>query len=157
MTIRFAKGEDKPDVLTCRRDDGSCTWSPLNVAAGHDLGHYVIETVLGFRSAFFGLLAQGWAIQDFGQADPETGRKPIVPPEAMQAEVLAGLLDLERRSGQPPAYPVFVEMLASACAGLRLTAPALDVAQLEAIRSLHASLLRRWADLPAGSSLELDF
>ncbi len=157
MTIRFTKGQNKPDTLTCRRGDGSCTWTLLNLAAGHDLGHYAIETTLGFRSAFFGLLAQGWAIQDFGRPDPQSRRKPVVPLEAMQAEVLAGLLDMERRSCRPPEYGVFVEMLASACAGLGQTSPALDAARLEAIRARHAALLRQWSDLAEGMSLELDF
>ncbi len=157
MTIRFTKGGDKPDTLTCRRGDGSCTWTALNLAAGHDLGHYAIETTLGFRDAFFGLIAQGWAIQDFGRPDPETGRKPAVPPEAMQAEVLAGLLDLERRSDHPPTFPAFEEMLTSACAGLGLPAPALGAAELMAIRARHTALLRRWADLTEGTALELDF
>ncbi len=157
MTIQFTKGRNKPDTLMCRRNDGSCTWTALNLAAGHDLGHYAIETTLGFRDAFFGLLAQGWAIQDFERPDPQSGKKPSVPPEAMQAEVLAMLLDMERRSGHPPAHGAFVEMLASACVGLGVPVPALDAAQLEAIRTRHAALLRQWAELPEGTSLELEF
>jgi hypothetical protein len=157
MTIRFTKGRNKPDTLTCRRDDGSCTWAALNLPAGHDLGHYAIETTLGFRDAFFGLLASGWDIQDFGRVDPKTGRKPAIPPEAIQAEALAGLLDMERRSAHPPAYDIFLEMLVSACAGLGLPAPALDAAQLEAIRGRHAALLRQWTEAAEGTSLELDF
>ena len=157
MTIRFTKGKDKPDTLTCRRDDGSCTWTPLNLAAGHDLGHYAVETTLGFRSAFFGLLAQGWNIQDFGRPDPQSGRKPVLPPEAMQAEVLAGLLDMERRSCRPPAHALFLGMLASACAGLGLPAPALGTAQLDAIRACRLGLVRRWAEVGEGTFLELDF
>ena len=35
----------------------------------HDLIHYVVETTLGYREAFFGLLAAGWDIQDFGAID----------------------------------------------------------------------------------------
>ncbi len=157
MTIRFTKGQNEPDTLTCRRDDGSCTWTALNLAAGHDLGHYAIEMVLGFRHAFFGLLAQGWDIQDFGRPDSKTGKKPAIPPEAIQAEALAGLLDMERRSDHPPTHTAFVEMLASACAGLGLPAPALDTAQLDAVRARHAALLRQWTEIAEGTSLELDF
>jgi hypothetical protein len=157
MTIQFTKGRNKPDTLTCRRNDGSCTWTALNLAAGHDLGHYAIETTLGLRHAFFGLLAQGWAIQDFERPDPTTGRKPVIPPEALQAEVLAGLLDLERRSRRPPTHGAFLEMLTSACAGFGLPVPALSAAQLDRIRSCHAALLRQWAELPEGTSLELEF
>ncbi len=157
MTIRFTKGRNKPDTLTCRRDDGSCTWTALNLPPAHDLGHYALETTLGFRHAFFGLLAQGWDIQDFGRPDPKTGRKPTIPPEVIQAEALVGLLDMERRSGHPPTHGIFMEMLASVGAGLGVPAPALDAAQLEAIRARHAALLRRWAETAEGTSLELDF
>ncbi len=162
MTIQFTKGRNKPDTLTCRRNDGSCTWTALNLAAGHDLGHYAIETTLGLRHAFFGLLAQGWDIEDFGRPDPRTGKKPAVkkpavPPEALQAEVLAGLLDMERRQSHPPDHAAFEEMLTSACAGFGLPVPALSAAQLDRIRSCHAALLRQWAELPEGTSLELEF
>ena len=157
MTIRFTKGQNKPDTLTCQRSDGSCTWTALNLPPAHDLGHYALETTLGFNHAFFGLLAQGWDIQDFGRPDPKTGRKPAIPPEAIQAEVLAGLLDIENRSAQPPAHAAFLEMLASACAGLGVPVPLLDAAQLEAIRARHAALLRQWAEAAEGTSLELDF
>jgi len=157
MTIRFTKGRNKPDTLTCRRDDGSCTWTALNLPPAHDLGHYALETTLGFRQGFFGLLASGWDIQDFGRVDPKTGRKPTIPPEAIQAEALAGLLDMERRSAHPPACDIFLEMLASACAGLGLPAPALSAAQLNAIRARHAALLRQWTEAAEGTSLELDF
>lgn len=157
MTIRFTRGQNKPDTLTCRRDDGSCTWAALNQPAAHDLGHYALETTLGFRQGFFGLLAQGWDIQGFGRPDPQTGRKPILPPEALQSEVLVGLLDMERRSGHPPAHGAFVEMLTIACAGLGLIVPTLDAAHLDAIRARRAALVRQWAETAEGMSLELDF
>ncbi len=157
MTIRLTQGKNKPDTLTCLRDDGSCTWTVLNLTPAHDLGHYAIETTLGFRDAFFGLLAQGWAIQDFGQPDPMTGDKPANPTEAIQAEALAGLLDMERRSHLPPDYAEFHAMLVSACAGLNVPLPALSQGQLEAIRSRHLELLHQWAELPEGETLELPF
>lgn len=157
MTIRLTKGKNKPDTLTCLRDDGSCTWTALNLAPAHDLGHYAIETTLGLRDAFFGLPAQGWAIQDFGQPDPLTGEKPAIPTEAMQAEALAGLLDMERRSHLPPDYAEFHEMLVSVCAGLEVPVPTLTTAQLDAIRSRHTELLHQWADLSKGETLELPF
>ncbi len=157
MTIRLTKGKNKPDTLTCRRDDGSCTWTALNLPPAHDLGHYAIETTLRFWEAFFGLLAQGWAIQDFGQPDSRIGGKPTIPIEAIQVEALAGLLDMERRSRLPPDYPVFYQMLVCTCAGLNVPVPALNQGQLEAIRSRHTALLHQWAALSEGKTLELPF
>ena len=156
MLIRFIKGKNKPDTLACLRADGSRTWSALNVTA-HDFGHYAVETTLGWRGAFFGLLAQGWDIADFGKPDPATNRKPAVPTQAMQAEIMAGLLDLERRSADPPAYALLLELLASACGGLGVPVPSVTPDQLAAIRVCHADLLRRWTLVPGGASLELSF
>lgn len=157
MTIRLTKGKNKPDTLTCLRDDGSCTWTALNLPPAHDLGHYAIETMLGFRHAFFGLLAQGWAIQDFGQPNPLTGEKPTIPIEAIQTEALAGLLDMERRSHLPPDYAEFQELLACACAGLNVPVPELAPDHLDAIRSRQTVLLHRWTALDDGETLELPF
>ena len=156
MLIRFTKGRGKPDTLACRRDDGSCTWSPLNFTT-HDFGHYAIETTQGWRDAFFGLLAQGWDIADFGLPDARTGRKPPVPTQAMQAEALAGLMDVERRSASPPDYPMFMEMLSSACVGMSIPVPALGPALLAAIRRRHSDLLYQWGQVPEGEALELSF
>ncbi len=156
MLIRFTKGKQKPDTLTCVRDDGSRTWTALNFTT-HDFGHYAIDATLGWQDAFFGLLAQGWDIADFIRPDPVTGKKPAAPPVALQAEALAGLLDVERRNGSPPPYAAFMELLASVCAGLALQTPELTAHQLAAIRACHADLLSRWVRLPEGKSLELTF
>ena len=156
MLIRFTKGRGKPDMLACVRDDGSSTWAVLNFTP-HDFGHYALETTLGWQDAFFGLLAQGWDITDFGRADTQTGNKPVVPAQAMQAEALAGLLDMERRSGCSPPHATFLEMLTSVCAGLGVPAPDLTPEQLALIRSRHADLLCRWPRVPPGAALEMTF
>lgn len=76
MLIRFTKAKraDKPDVLTCVRDDGSTTW--MHERPGfvlHDLAHYAAEITFGYRLGFFGLVASGWELSnsDFGR-DPKT-------------------------------------------------------------------------------------
>ena len=157
MTIRLTKGKNKMNTLVCVRDDGSRTWIALNLPPAHDLGHYAIETTLGFRNAFFGLLTQGWGIEDFGRPDPLTGEKPTIPSEALQTEAIAGLLDMEQRSRHAPNYAEFDALLACACAGMGLPAPALTMAQLDAIRGRHTDLLHQWIALPEGETLNLSF
>ncbi len=156
MRIQFNKGQGKPDTLTCVRDDGSRTWAALNFTA-HDFGHYALETTLGWRDAFFGLLAQGWDIADFARRDPATGRKPAVPTQALQAEAIAGLVDIERRAAAPPDHALFTEMLGRVCEGLNIPAPPLTRDQLAAIRLCHSGLLQQWQRLPEGAALELSF
>ena len=100
MIIRFTKGDGKPDVMTCVRDDGSVTWSPVGASVGahHDLRHYAVETTLGYTQAFFGLLASGRDIQSFGTKD---GVKDHYPEEAMWAEWIVGVLQFPAVSGHP--------------------------------------------------------
>lgn len=157
MTIHLTKGRNKPDTLACFRNDGSCTWAALNLPSAHDVGHYAVETTLGFCDAFFGLLAQGWAIQDFGQSNPLTGEKPDIPIQGLQVEALVGLLDIERCSGLALDFESFHELMDIACAGMDVPTPMINACQLAAIRSLLASLLGLWAELPGGEKMELSF
>src|SRR5256885_13197761 len=93
MMIQLKKGRDGPATLVCVRNDGSRTWGrehpffPL-----HDLTHYAVECVLGFEHAFFGLIAAGWAIDDF--AKPRAASR--LPAQAIVAEHIVGVLDRER-------------------------------------------------------------
>ena len=63
MVIYFKKGKHrwkrKPHTLTCVRDDGSVTWTHLpRGIVQHDFAHYVIETTLGLKNAFLGLVGE---------------------------------------------------------------------------------------------------
>jgi hypothetical protein len=95
MLIHLKKGRDGPSTLACVRDDGSRTWGrehpffPL-----HDLAHCIVESVLGFDEAFFGLIAAGWDIDDFAKP----GASTKLPPQALLAEHIVGVLDREPRA-----------------------------------------------------------
>jgi hypothetical protein len=90
MIIRCTKGkQNKPDTLTCVRDDGSITWEHSAVGIPHDLLHFAVETTLGYRSAFYGLVAAGCDIGAFGTKE---GEKDTYPTEALWAKTLVGLL-----------------------------------------------------------------
>jgi hypothetical protein len=53
------------------------------------------DTTLEYRYGFYGLLADGWDITDFGSPWPR-GRMPV---DTDPAELIVGMLDLERASG----------------------------------------------------------
>ncbi len=87
LTIRLKKTPDAPPVLTGVRADGTATWQHSHVAFPvHDLVHYSVESTLGIGNAFFGLVAQGWSFEDFGNGWP---RGPI-PAEALEVESIVG-------------------------------------------------------------------
>jgi hypothetical protein len=159
LLIRIKKKTDGAAALSCVRADGSTTWQRQQGKLGkffplHDLTHYVVETVFGFRRAFYGLLAEGWDISDFGL--PE--RKPHIPGEATLVELIVGFFDLERATGERPTAVELNARIVSHYAdrgqttGFRMTE-----AQVASVRALRSELFDRWRALPAGETLQLQF
>lgn len=155
LTVQIKRGRNGPSVLTCIRVDGTRTWSHLHpFFPTHDLMHFAVETTLGFTAAFFGLIASGWSIPDFGV--PGAPRR--LPPEAIWAEGMVGLFDQERVGGNRWSAEAFNE-------GMRLNAAAhgtpglrsVTEAELEGIRARYRDLLDRWAATESGATLELTF
>src|SRR5436309_10029851 len=97
LMIRIKKTADGRSSLSCTRPDGSATWQSMKNAQAaffprHDLTHYAVETVLGHRRGFYGLVADGWDLSHFGTPWP---RGPI-PADADPSELIVGFLDAER-------------------------------------------------------------
>ena len=146
-------------VFELRRADGTTTWQKragptADFFAIHDLTHYAVETELGFRRAFYGLVAEGWDLSDFGTPWP---RGPL-PGEALPAEVIVGCFDTARAAHAPLTAE---ECNASAAryfanAGLPSPVSVTDDA-LGRIRDRLSNLLWRWHALPPRESLEISF
>src|SRR5882672_11335664 len=114
MVIELKKGRDGPTTLICVRADGTRTWRKVaRFFPVHDLTHCSVESVLGFTEAFFGLIASGWNIDDFA-APGVAARLPV---EAVWAESIVGLLDLERGTGTEWSAREFNEALAESLRG----------------------------------------
>jgi len=159
LLIQIKKKTDGSASLSCRRADGSVTWQRQEGQQGrffprHDLTHYAVETVLGHTRGFYGLVAEGWELTDFGPPWPR-GR---IPPEAAASELIVGFLDSERAAG---AAWTAAEFNASAekygaqqgvAIRFRLTDRDLD-----RVREKRRELFARWAALPSGETLELEF
>ena len=101
MLVEIVKRADGAGVLRCTRADGSVTWQkqvPRHAThlAPHDLTHFAVETTLGFRRGFFGLLASGWEMED---TTGKGAREPL-PLEAGVVEHIVGLFDSERACGR---------------------------------------------------------
>jgi hypothetical protein len=147
-------------VLRCLRADGSVTWQRQDARhaaffALHDLRHFAVETVLGFRRGFYGLVADGWDIAD----TTGKGARGPLPPEALVVEHLVGLLDRERVGGAAPMSAADVEAQLAALAGQgRIGAwRAPSDAELAAVRACAESLHDAWAALPPDEAVELAF
>jgi hypothetical protein len=160
LIIRLKKKSDGSSALSCVRADGSTTWQRQEGQLGrffplHDLTHFAVESVLGWRRGFYGLLAAGWDITDFGKG----GSKGRVPTDAAIAEAIVGFFDLERATGERGSADELNWKIDAYCEehGLpRLSDPVTDE-QVGRIRALRADLFAKWHAVPAGEVLELSF
>jgi hypothetical protein len=160
LRVRIKKKNDGSAALACTRADGSVTWQRQDGAQGrffplHDLTHLAVESTLGFRRAFFGLLSEGWDISEFGKP----GVAERMPSEALLAEVLVGLFDVERSSGERASAEDFDREVAAYYAERRLPRPALRMTDdlLAMIRRRRDELFDQWSAVPAGDTLEVSF
>lgn len=147
LKIEILKPPDGTGVLRCTRQDGSVTWQKQKKHAAHfalhDLTHYAVETSLGCREAFFGLIAAGWEIEE----TTGNGARGALPEEATQVELIVGLFDAERASG-----------LLWSCDDIREHAPrVLSDQDIQRIRSIRSALFRQWAQISPGGALQLTF
>src|SRR5579862_8697774 len=150
MTLHLAKGsETLPYVLTCTRDDGSVTWQrSLAYFLYHDLIHYAVETTLGYREAFLGLLAAGKEFQDFGTRD---GVRDHYTAEECWAEEIVGLLQWPSVGGGPGiSDDELLAQLAQLAFGPDALTPRVTLEQLRRIRERVAELHARWDAVPPG-------
>ncbi|MDC8003219.1 hypothetical protein POV27_04110 [Aureisphaera galaxeae] len=160
MTIQFKKGLQKPSILTCIRKDGSTTWTSLRKEIEiHDFGHYAVETVLGFSKAFYGLLAEGYNIEDFElprEQRPEALIPANIPAEALQAEHIVNLLMVSLH--QDDESLDFITTLTTILEENQIDFPAVLTSEtLTRIEQKLKELMHQWHILQEGEILELSF
>ena len=159
LTIRIKKNKDGTAALSCTRADGTVTWQKQQGQQGaffprHDLTHYAVETVLGHRRGFYGVVADGWDISDFGVPWP----KGPMPADMDPSELIVGFLDTERASGviwdasdlEAKAAQYFE--MHNIDAKLSITND-----ELWKIRQRRGELFKMWEAVPPGETLELEF
>ena len=133
-------------MLRCTRADGSVVWQKQSRHAAHfalhDITHFSVETALGFRRGFFGLIAEGWNVDDV----TGKGSRGELPEEALEAERIVGLFDSERAAGASLSLEDWKN-------GGR----ALTEEEIRRVRGLRAELFRQWAAVPPGDALVLTF
>lgn len=149
MRVEIVKRGDGAGVLRCTRVDGSVTWQKQEKHGAHfalhDLTHFAIETTLGYQRGFFGLIAEGWDIED----TTGKGKRGPLPDETTEAERIVGLFDMERLAG---ALWTAEEMNGVSQAARRLADE-----EILAVRQRRGELFRQWSATPVGGTLELLF
>jgi len=159
LTLRFAIKRDGTPVLSVTRRDGSVAWQrQKHFFPVHDLGHYAIESVLGLRQAFWGMMADGWDFADFGTPWPR-GPMPNLA-EALLAEVVAGWMDNFARAvaDDESGAAELNAHLAAYCAQHGEPPPrTITPDEFRRIRTMRDALARRWHALAPGEAMELEF
>lgn len=162
LHIRLKRHSDLSASLTLTRRDGSVTWqrqkgSLALVFPQHDLTHYAVESTLGYRGAFYGLVADGWEMHDFAKPWP---RGPI-PVEAREVEMLVGLFDgmrLDRRTWDAAEINRQMQLLVDdGKFANRITPRVLTNTDVAAVRMRRDELIERWGATAPGDALELQF
>jgi hypothetical protein len=159
IVIRIKKGRDGRTALSCTRADGTTTWQRQEGAQAsffpkHDLTHHAVETVLGQREGFYGLISAGWDFSDFGSPWPR-GRLPV---EANISEMIVGVLDMERRMGERGSVDDLNQKLAEYSVENELPpGRQLTEEDLSRVRAKRAELFEKWDAVPPGEALEIPF
>ena len=159
LRIKMSKRSDGTVVSRFERADGTATWQRKNIRqagffAIHDLEHYAVETMMRYRRGFYGLVAEGWDLSDFGTPWP---RGPL-PADAEPAELIVGFLDGERSARVEWTAEDFNNNAAAFFTERGFAnPPTLDDETLRRIRAAARQLTERWAALPVGETLELCF
>jgi hypothetical protein len=159
LTIRLTRRGDGAVVFELRRADGTTTWQKrtgptAEFFAVHDLTHFAVEAELGFRRAFYGLVAEGWDLTDFGTPWP---RGPM-PADALPAEVIVGCFDTARAARARLTADQCNEAVSSYFANAGVTAPPPVTDEvLDRVRARLSDLVWRWQALQPGESLELKY
>lgn len=159
LRITFTKRRDGSVAVRFTRRDGTETWQHHKGKNGrffvlHDLAHYAVETELGVRLGFYGLIADGWNVTDFGSPWP---RGPL-PANAEPVELIIGLLDTERMGGERWTAEEFNFQAAlyfeehGQTATLDLTDDALNNVR-KRVREIRSA----WEDVAADGNLVLTF
>jgi hypothetical protein len=157
--VRLTRRADGAVVFELRRPDGTTTWQKrtgptAEFFAVHDLTHFVVESELGFDQAFYGLVAEGWDLSDFGTPWP---RGPM-PPDALHAEFIVGCFDTARAAGTPLTAADCDRAAVTYFAAAGIPAPAaITETSLVHVRDRVADLVWRWHVVPPGGCLELSF
>ena len=159
LVLQFTRRSDGSALLRCIRADGSTTWQrqddhhaaffPL-----HDLTHYAVETELGFRRAFYGLIAEGW---DIAETTGKSARGPL-PDEALEVEYFVSAFAVERASGAATTAEEFNQLAATyADARGRPRPRPVTHEELAKVRSRFDQLAAKWRGLAPGETMELAF
>lgn len=147
---------DKLDRLRCVRRDGSATECalPRQGILPHDLIHYVVESTLGWRHAFYGMIAAGADIGPAMEQAHDHGNAALAD-QAIQAEGIVESLQAQLWTGAFDAA-MFEDGVRTTCASRGCAMPVLAAGCGQALFDAVLALDARWQGVPWHGTLELE-
>ncbi|MEZ5946855.1 MAG: hypothetical protein R3C13_08860 [Hyphomonas sp.] len=165
MRIEVTKGI-RDDIICITRDDGSMaeTRFPKKGPFPHDLVHAVVEDQLGFRHAFWGMIASGRHSEDIqaiadALGHASAGKAHIPDPsivELIQAERLVECFEAEIWNG-PAALEDLQSVADAAFAQSLVPRVELTAESVSEIRRRLDALRAQWRETPTGGALTSDW
>lgn len=160
MLVRFTKQspESPSDTLTCARLDGSTTTGamPRQGILPHDALHFVVESSLGWRDAFFGQIERGESIQELTRRLHQLSGTGARLTQALQSEALVECLGAEQWGGAADPSE-FVTRLLTTCRRRGVPPPDVTAGELDGVRSALREFGSAWRPLAPSQSLERTF
>ena len=159
LRLQFKKQKDGSAVLTCFRTDGTSTFTKIRPGLEvHDLAHYVVETNLGFKEAFYGLINQGFTVPDF---ELPRDQRPLalipenLPAESLQTEYIVNQLQVELLNSGEQQDSISLLQQAMTSRGLAFPSE-LTADMMPSMRRELKDLVARWQALSAGEVILLE-
>ena len=166
MRISITKG-DTEDRLEMQRADGSraSVRFPHKGPIPHDFVHYAVESELAFDRGFWGLIEAGHQPEEVqhiaksaGHASAKRAEVPaphFVP--AIQVERLVEAFEADHWSGGTSDAEGVIAMAQAGCEQSLVPPCAIDELAVARIRSRIADFAGRWAALPIGEAIILEW
>lgn len=147
---------DKLDRLRCIRSDGSetATAMPRQGILPHDLVHYVVESRLGWRHGFLGMIAAGFDIGWTMEQTHDPANRTIAD-QAIHAEAVVESLQAQLWSGAFDEA-LFLDGVRSACEARGRSVPELAPGAGQTLFDAALALNARWQQVPFHGTLELE-
>lgn len=160
LQIEITKEFKKASILNCVREDRTSTYASLypNLEI-HDIAHFVVETNLKYTNAFYGLLAQGYAISDFQlppEERPEALKSKNLSAEALVTEHMVNILQTMYK--QYNSKTDFLQLLFTILKENQLAIPkGLTPEKFNAMYQQLKELMLEWQELSFTQKLKLNF
>jgi len=159
LIVQIKKTRTGLSTLTVERPDGTKTYSKLNLGFEiHDIAHYVVEKQLRLQNSFYGMLSQGYQIEDFQlpkKNRPEALQPKNIPREALATEHLVNLLTIDFMSDESQMN--ILESLSNILKENNLPLPhELNVEKLTSIKKELADWMLKWNALESGKILKMN-